>query len=89
MSYRRRGDRKAVDGELAEGERLIRKGGRVKFAQEWWQHASLLPFVGQRLTVSSDYWRTEAYVWRPIPHRPDENPLLETIARNLNISKKT
>jgi hypothetical protein len=65
-------DRRAADGELAEAERIIRKGGRIKYAGIWWQHDRLKEFVGETVMVCSDYWRTELDVFN-----------LPTLDRNL------
>lgn len=67
-------DTRAPDGAIAEGERYVRKGGRVKFGGRWWQSDDLLPFVGKPVDCGNmDYWRTECdfcwIVWR------DDKPL--------------
>lgn len=50
-------DKRAADGELAEAERIIRKGGRIKYAGVWWQDDRLKEFEGCTVIVCSDYWR--------------------------------
>lgn len=52
-------DRVAPDGCLAEGERIVRKGGIVLFAKSRWQDDRLIPFVGNEVTVNTDYYYTE------------------------------
>ena len=72
-------DIRAPDGKLADGERVVRKGGRVKFAGRWWQSDKLVPFVGTPVQCGGmDYWMTECtfrwIVWPesagPLPYRP-------------------
>jgi len=61
-------DKRALDGALAEAERLIRPGGRIKYAGIWWQHDCLKEFVGHTVMVCSDYWRQELSVFNlPTP----------------------
>lgn len=69
-------DIRAPDGVIANGERYVRKGGRVKFAGLWWQHDALIPFVGLPVDCGGmDYWQTECtfrwIIWRrdgaPVP----------------------
>jgi len=68
-------DRRAPDGLIADGERYVRKGGRVKFAGFWWQSDALIPFVGKPVECGGmDYWQTECtfrwIIWRddmPLP----------------------
>jgi len=59
MSKRRRGERLngypndvlAPDGVSEYGWRMVRKGGVVKFVNSDWQHDSLIPYIGQYVTV--------------------------------------
>lgn len=54
-------DGRALDGLVSDGERLVRKGGRVKFAGAWWQHDLLVPYVGRYVYLDNiDYWRVES-----------------------------
>lgn len=58
-------DTKAPDGITAEGYRIVRAGGWVRFRRWWWHHAALLPEVGNWvLCGNSDYWGTEMDVRR-------------------------
>ena len=53
-------DSRAPDGGIADGERYVRRGGRVKFAGFWWQSDKLIPFVGTPVDCGGmDYWQTE------------------------------
>jgi hypothetical protein len=52
-------DKRALDGQIAQCERIIRKGGRIKYAGIWWQHERLKDFEGHTVIVCSDFWRSE------------------------------
>lgn len=56
-------DKRCADGVLAECERIIRKGGRIKFGKLWWQHDDLIPYAGQVAMVWPDYYFTELSVF--------------------------
>ena len=61
---KKRKDVLAPDGIVYFGQRIVRKGGRVKYAGSWWQHDKLLPFVGLEVGVrSEDYWITSITIW--------------------------
>jgi hypothetical protein len=56
----------APDGVVAYGDRLVRAGGKIKYAGDWWQDDRLLPYVGQYVGVCSDqYWITHPRIWIP------------------------
>lgn len=85
-------DTRAPDGGIADGERYVRKGGRVKFSTVWWQSDKLLPFVGLPVDCGGmDYWRTEcAFHWIiwpmsagpfPLNKGPGANRFICTIKR--------
>ena len=60
----------APDGVPEYGFRLVRKGGRVKFAGEWWQHEDLRIFVGEFVVVrATEYWLQNTEVWTRYPQR--------------------
>lgn len=55
-----KGDMRAPDGLVATGERIVRKGGRVKFAKCWWTDERLKGMEGQIVIVSAeDYHYSE------------------------------
>jgi len=54
----------APDGVVSWGWRKVRKNGTVKFDNAFWQHESLIPYIGQYVIVSNDsgYWCTRVRV---------------------------
>ena len=56
-------DKRALDGILAECEREVRRGGRIKYNHLWWQDDSLIPHVGKVAMVWSDFYLTELTVF--------------------------
>jgi hypothetical protein len=83
-------DIRAPDGIIANGERYVRKGGRVKFAGLWWQSDLLLPFVGLPVDCGGmDYWQTQCdfswIIWpndgRPLPDRKNGSKLICTVRK--------
>jgi len=59
-------DQRAPDGLVYYGERIVRAGGRVKFAKAWWAHERLKELVGQTVECRvEDYWCSEITIWRP------------------------
>jgi hypothetical protein len=56
-------DKQAADGQLAECMRVVRKGGRIKYARIWWQDERLKAIEGKTVMVCGDYWRTELDVF--------------------------
>lgn len=61
--FSKRRDIMAIDGVVAHGERTVRPGGKVKYANTYWQHEALLPLVGKFVRVhSGDYWMTDVTV---------------------------
>ena len=62
-------DRKDVlapDGVVYYGVRLVRKGGRIKFAGDWYWDKRLLPYVGQYVGVCAEgYWIVHPEIWIP------------------------
>lgn len=56
-------DSHAPDGITAEGFRVVRSGGRVKFASVWWFHEALKALEGETVFCQGqDYWQTEMNV---------------------------
>lgn len=56
----------APDGLVYWGERIVREGGRVKFANEWWHHEQLKDLVGQTVEVKAEeYWYSEISIHWP------------------------
>lgn len=50
-------DRRAPDGVVSMGRRIVRKNGVVRFASDKFRHDNLVPFVGQYIFVEAeDYW---------------------------------
>lgn len=45
-------DRRGAGGNIADGYRVVRKGGRVKFDRFTYQHGKLIPLVGDIVYVS-------------------------------------
>ncbi len=59
-------DVKAPDGVIYYGDRLVRKGGKVKFGGGWYQHPRLEKYVGQTIGVrKQDYWFTAIELYFP------------------------
>ncbi len=59
-------DTRAPDGVVAYGDRLVRIGGKIKYAGIWFQDDRLLPFVGDWVGVKSDgYWIVAPEIWWP------------------------
>lgn len=56
-------DKRAEDGILAECERLIRKGGRIKYNNRWWQSDELKPHEGKLAMCWQDYYGIELTVF--------------------------
>lgn len=62
---RKRRDSYCADGMISDGERVVRKGGVVKFGRQTWSSPKLVPFEGDVVTVyMNDYWMTEAFAAR-------------------------
>ena len=59
----RRPDKRCADGVLAECFRVIRKGGRIKFANLWWADERLAEFAGDTVLLWPDYYLTELTVF--------------------------
>jgi hypothetical protein len=56
-------DGHAPDGITSEGFRVVRSGGRVKFASVWWQSDALKPYEGETVFCQGqDYWQTMMHV---------------------------
>ena len=47
-------DKRGAGGNIASGERLVRKAGRVKFDGFWFQNDALLPLVGESVEVQAE-----------------------------------
>jgi len=46
---------------FSDGLRLVRKGGRVKAAGQWFKSEKLLPYVGKQVAICNlEYWLSEA-----------------------------
>lgn len=59
-------DVRAPDGLVYWGQRIVRPGGRVKFAGEWWQDDKLKEFIGFTVDVrAEEYWLSEISVTYP------------------------
>ena len=44
------------NGIFSEGYRLVRPGGRIKAADNWYQHDALIPYIGSTVYVMmNDY----------------------------------
>jgi ubiquinone/menaquinone biosynthesis C-methylase UbiE len=56
-------DKRCADGVLAECYRVIRKGGRIKFANLWWKDERLAEFKGDTVLLWPDYYMTELTVF--------------------------
>ena len=66
MKAEKKRDGRAPDGLVSYGDRLVRKGGLIKFAGADWQDDRLLPFVGQTLGVRAEgYWVTGITIYYP------------------------
>lgn len=54
-------DKRDEDGLVYHGYRTVRKEGKIKVDNVWYQHENLLPFVGQPIFIynSGSYWSTE------------------------------
>lgn len=65
-------DGHAQDGITSEGFRVVRAGGRVKFASVWWFGEALKEHVGETVFCQGqDYWQQEMDVseaYRPSNH---------------------
>lgn len=59
----RRPDKRCEDGVLAECNRMVKKGGKIKFGKIWWQDDRLLPHVGEMAFLWPDYYFTEITVF--------------------------
>lgn len=58
-------DKRDEDGFVYYGDRTVRKDGRVKIDNTWYQHEDLKRFVGQTVFVynTGTYWQTEYSVY--------------------------
>lgn len=64
VERRRTRDRLAPDGLVAYGWRLVRKNGRVRMNNTWFQNDLLLPYVGSKIHVAmNDHWCQEAIAY--------------------------
>ena len=53
-------DKRCADGVFSHGERLVRKGGRIKAAGNWYQSNRIKGWVGRYVHVQmNDYWLSE------------------------------
>jgi len=68
-------DKRSPDRGLAEANRIIRSGGRIKYAGIWWQHDRLKDFVGHTVMVCSDFWRQELDVMNLPTHNQNDQHL--------------
>lgn len=58
-------DRFASDGVISNGWRIVRKGGRIKVAGQWWKSEHLEPIVGELVYFQVyDYWMEKLIVDR-------------------------
>ena len=58
----------APDGIPEYGWRLVRKGGKVKIAKDYFQHDKLIPFIGKYIAFCvNDYWLQEIRFFTDYP----------------------
>lgn len=58
-------DKRDEDGFVYHADRTVRKGGRIKIDNTWYQHEDLERFIGQTVFVynTGSYWKTECTVY--------------------------
>lgn len=54
-------DKRDEDGFVYHGYRLVRKGGKIKVDNTWYQHEKLEKLAGQTIFIynTGSYWSTE------------------------------
>lgn len=57
-------DQFCADGVICYGNRIVKKGNRVKFGGFWWQDDGLAPYLGYYVTIRpDDYYFTAIEVF--------------------------